>query len=89
MMGVKQIADNIRFLENMPDRVVAYSINGSAVNDKWKNIFVVFNGNAAEMKIVLPEGRWQKFSLPGQSLYTHKSFRSIIVSPHSCNILYN
>jgi len=61
---------------------------GNAVKDSWSKIAVILNGNATEMKIVLPEGRWQKFSLPGQSSLLHKSFPSIVVPAYSCAILY-
>lgn len=88
MMSSKQVADNIRFMENLPDRVVAYTINGQAVKDAWSKIAIIFNGNGAEMKISLPEGRWQKVSLPGQSSFLHKSFPSIVVPGYSCAILY-
>lgn len=88
MNSAKQIADNIRFMENLPDGVVAYSINGKAVKDKWSNIFVVYNGNSTGIKLTLPEGKWQKFSLPGQSSLLHKSFPSIIAAAYSCTILY-
>jgi pullulanase len=88
MMSSKQVADNIRFMENLPDRVVAYTINGMAVKDSWNKIAIIFNGNGKEMKISLPEGRWQKVSLPGQSLFLHKSFPSIVVPAYSCTILY-
>jgi len=77
-------AENRKFA----DRVVAYTINGKAVKDTWSKIAVIFNGNATEKKIDLPEGRWQKFSLPGQSLFLHKSFPSIVVPAYSCTILY-
>ena len=89
MVNAKQIADNIRFMENLPGRVVACTINGKAVKDSWNGILIVLNGNETDKKISLPEGRWQKFPLPGQSLYLHKSFSSIIVSAFSCSILYS
>jgi pullulanase len=87
MTTTKQIAANIHFAD-APKRVVSYTINGAAVKDKWNKIFVVYNGNVNEMKIDLPTGKWQKISLPGQSLYPHKSEHSIIVSAYSCTILY-
>ncbi len=88
MTTAKPIAQHIRFMENLPGGVVAYTINGKAVKDKWNNIFVVFNANAADMKIVLPEGKWQQVSLPGQSLYLHKSLSSIVVPSYNCVMLY-
>ncbi|MBK5271801.1 MAG: DUF3372 domain-containing protein [Bacteroidia bacterium] len=84
----KEVADNIRFMENLPGGVVAYTINSKAIKDKWDNILIVYNGNATDTKLILPEGKWQRFSLPGQSAYINKSFPSIIVAPYSCTILY-
>ena len=41
-----------------PAGVIAYTINGAAVKDRWKKIFVVFNGNAESKEISLPKGKW-------------------------------
>ena len=60
MTSVKSIASNIHFLENLPAGIIAYTINGKAVNDTWGKILVVFNGSGAEKKISLPKGQWKK-----------------------------
>ena len=59
------------------------------MKDAWSKIAEIFNGNETEKKIVLPEGKWQKVSLPGQSSFLHKSFPSIVVPASSCAILYH
>jgi hypothetical protein len=50
------IAENIRFLD-APANCVAYTINGSASCDEWKEIFVIHNGNAQTISYVL-DGEW-------------------------------
>ena len=88
MTTAKQIAANIRFRDE-PAGVVAYTINGRSVKDSWNKIFVIYNGAAEENKIHLPDGGWQKVSLPGQSLYSQKSKHSIVTAaPYSCTIFY-
>jgi pullulanase len=53
MTDAKQVAKNIRFLENLPKGVVAYTING--------NFVVVFNGTQANQFVSLPHGVWTKY----------------------------
>ncbi|MBP6024243.1 type I pullulanase [Ferruginibacter sp.] len=52
------MSKNISFSEDAPAGVIAYTINGAAVKDSWKNIFVVFNGNAESKETSLPKGKW-------------------------------
>ncbi|HKZ68401.1 MAG TPA: alpha-1,6-glucosidase domain-containing protein, partial [Chitinophagaceae bacterium] len=87
MRTAKDVSVNIKFLGEAPG-MVAYTINGKAVKDKWNNVLVIYNGNQGEKRFNLPEGKWQKISLPGQSLYFHSSKTSITVAPYSCTILY-
>jgi pullulanase len=87
MKTAKEIVSNIKFI-NEADRIVSYTINGKAAKDRWSKILVIYNANSVDKKISLPEGSWQKISLPGQSLYPHPSKTSIIASPYSCSILY-
>jgi pullulanase len=49
---------NLTFL-NATDPVIAYSINGSAVGDSWKNIVVIHNPNISAKTVTLPSsGDW-------------------------------
>ena len=59
MQDASQIAANIRFLENLPPGMIAYTINGAAVNDGWKKILVVFNGSKDQQGLKLPAGSWK------------------------------
>ncbi len=54
-----QIKKNIRFDEDAAPGTVAFTVDGSAVKDKWKKIFVVYNGNAKYETIKFPKGKWK------------------------------
>lgn len=58
----KDIQNNIDFLEKgkdfKEDNVVAYTINGKKVKDKWDNITVIFNANKKDVEVKLPSNDW-------------------------------
>jgi pullulanase len=89
MTDAKQIAQNIRFSKDLPGNIVAYTINGSSVNDRWKKIYVAYNGNGSVKKVPLPTGTWKVFiksnALPGR---IENIQNSISPAPYSCTILY-
>jgi len=58
MTSNEAIKNNIRFDENCPEGTVVYTINGAALQDKWKKIFVAFNGSGEQKLISLPGGKW-------------------------------
>jgi pullulanase len=95
MTTTAQIAANLKFMDNLPDGTVAYTINGAAVNDKWKMILIIFNGTNNQRTIILPDGHWKAYTekdIPANNgvaadndqLQTGK----FVLSPYSCNILY-
>lgn len=55
----KAIQKNIVFDERAPAGTIIYSINGAAVNDTWKKIWIAFNGSDKELSIALPDGAWK------------------------------
>ena len=89
MTSTNQIASNIKFEENLPEGIVAYSINGAAVNDSWKKIFIIYNGSANGQSIKLPAGAW-KSALIGNSVSTiSAAFTGNFVSKErTCTILF-
>ncbi|MFC0775495.1 type I pullulanase [Terrimonas alba] len=87
MQTGKQVADNIRFLKT-GDGIVAYTINGRLIKDKWNKIVMIYNGNAHKVEINLPAGEWEKYSLPGQELSSHQVKNSVIAEARSCTIFY-
>jgi len=51
-----------RFLNFLPvngDNLIAYQLDGKAMNDEWKSIVVVLNSNRKAMKVALPDGDWE------------------------------
>jgi pullulanase len=58
MSSPAAISANLKFL-NAPDDVIAYSLNGKAVKDKWGTIVVISNPNSTSKKVTLPStGNW-------------------------------
>lgn len=88
MMSAKQIRENINFRAELPDGVIAYSINGKAARDKWKTIQVFFNGTAKEKQIVVSKN-WQAAILNNQIVNDPAEIiSSINLEPFSCSVLY-
>lgn len=58
MTSNADIKKNIRFSEDYPEGTIVYTINGAAVKDKWKTIFVAFNGSGEQKLVSLPRGKW-------------------------------
>ena len=82
-----QIKKYIRFDENAPKGTIAYSINGAAVKDSWKKIFVAFNGSNQDKEIRLPPGKWRSAFLINDVtpiLFSGK----VIMYPYSSIIYY-
>ena len=53
-----KISGNLKFL-SAPDDVLAYSLNGKAVKDKWSTIVVMSNPYSVSKKVTLPAtGNW-------------------------------
>ena len=58
MNTAQQIRSNIHFIETGYSNVVAYSLNGQAVQDLWREAIIIFNSNRKSISIPLPEGSW-------------------------------
>lgn len=80
MQTAQQIATHLNFENNQPDGIIAYTINGAAVGDTWKKIWVAYNGSQTPQTLTLPAGNWKvglssngsskldnKFTLAGSS----------------------
>jgi len=59
MPSAQMVRDHLHFMDSGEPGVIAYQLTGHANGDKWKNIVVVLNGNAADKKIVIPPGNWK------------------------------
>ena len=59
MQSAQQIANHLRFENNQPAGIIAYTINGAAVGDTWKKIWVAYNGSQTSQTLTLPNGTWK------------------------------
>lgn len=53
------IRKHVQFLETSGSNLIACHITGNAGGDRWKNIAVLFNGNADSRTVKLPAGEWK------------------------------
>ena len=51
------VRENLEFLD-MPKKIVAYRVNGAAVNDSWRDIIVILNASRADTEVNIPEGNY-------------------------------
>jgi len=86
MYTASQIAENLKFDPSTPTGTIAYTLDGAAMQDKWKKIWVVFNGTAAKQQLVLAPGSWRTGLASDGSQGVRK--KTINVPPYSAFILY-
>ena len=84
MADAKQVAQNILFDNNSPHGTIAYTINGEAIHDSWKKIFIAFNGSDAEREINLPADDWRTAIDTGANIKSGK----VHLEKYSAVILY-
>lgn len=76
------IIENIHFLEQMPDGIIAYTINGKNAGDTTGQFLMIFNGTGTVQHIKIPPGNWQTCN--NKSLDGWSSFQSTIqIEPFS------
>lgn len=86
------IQANLKFL-NAPNNVLAFSLNGKAVKDKWGTIVVISNPNSTTQKVNLPSvGDW-KVVVSGDkagvtTLSTLKKTKVVSVAANSTLIIW-
>lgn len=89
MTTAKQIAENIHFMDGMPAGLIVYTINGAKVGDKWKKIFVAFNGSGKEISIAAEPGHYNVFvagNILSETIGGSEGFWRF--DSYSCSILY-
>lgn len=59
MQSEAEMTQNLCFLSDTPENVVAYLLKGKGADDTSENILVIFNGNDEEILYNLPEGKWK------------------------------
>lgn len=58
MSTTEDIKNNLKYIDVQDSNVIAYTLNGSAVGDKWNTIAVLFNSNDNEVSVTLPSENW-------------------------------
>jgi pullulanase len=81
------IKKNIKFDENAVAGTIAYTINGAALKDSWKKIFVAFNGTNDKKQVKLPPGSWRSAYLLNDVTPIVLS-GNVIMEPYSSIIYY-
>lgn len=59
MQSEVEMTQNLCFLSDTQENVVAYLLKGKGADDTPENILVIFNGNDEEILYNLPEGKWK------------------------------
>lgn len=59
MQSEAEMTQNLCFLSDTPENVVAYLLKGKGADDTPENILVIFKGNDEEILYNLPEGKWK------------------------------
>lgn len=85
MKTSQEITNNIQFISTEQKGLIAYRINGEKLNDSWKKIFVVFNGDTKK-KVKLPDGKWKTAIL--NNFFDHADIPKLLAEPYTCTILY-
>ncbi len=88
MINTRQIADNIRFLPDMPEGIIAYTIDGASMKDQWKNILIIFNGRNYSQRISWPDFSWTPFIKNIRYPSVIPPINEIWVTPYSCGIYF-
>jgi pullulanase len=88
MTTALQIDKNIHFDDEMPEGTIGYTINGANVKDKWKQIFVCFNGTGTEKPVSLPGRGWKLAVYNNRAGRGEPPAASLILKPYSCSVLY-
>jgi len=88
MTSAEEISRNIIFQEKVAPQVVAYTINSAGVKDRWKKIFVVFNGSTHSTSTKLPAGTWKIFIADNAVKVLKPISGTLTVKPSSSWILF-
>ncbi|MBN9384601.1 MAG: type I pullulanase [Chitinophagaceae bacterium] len=81
-----QIAEHLRFDQQTPAGVIAYTLNGAAMQDSWEKIWIAFNGSETAQQLQLPAGTWYTGLAMDGATGTHTD--SIRLPAHNAVILY-
>ncbi len=88
MMSAKDIATNLKFENNRGNGIIAFTLDGKKVKDKWNRIRVYYNGSATEQQVVLDSKYWLTAIFNNTVVENKNVVSSIKLKPYSCTILY-
>lgn len=85
-----EVQKRVRFFQQTPENVVAYSLEGNMKGELAESIIVIHNGNKNAVEIDLPVGKWVAY-IDGQSAGTtpigQVDHEKIYVEPISTTVL--
>ena len=89
MTSSKQIEAFLEFTNNQQSGIISYIIDGANVNDKWKKIFVLFNGNNEKGTAMLLPGKW-KTAILDNKFVNNPSIKEgeFFMKAYSCSIFF-
>lgn len=85
-----KVRQNLTFL-NMKDNFIVFKLNGAAVGDSWKSIYVAFNSNRKACTQALPQGHYYIAVTNGEVVQGEKPCPATgqwVVAPQSAMIIY-
>ncbi|HLO83082.1 MAG TPA: type I pullulanase [Chitinophagaceae bacterium] len=85
MTNARELAQGIKF-RSSSHQLVSYTIDGAAVGDSWKKIYVAFNGSGESRRLDLPSGKWKAYILNNRIRSTSSIPQEI--GPYSAAVLY-
>lgn len=66
MTNAEDVARNLKFDNTKQSNLISYSLKNHANGDEWKEIKVVFNGNATPVEVNIPRGNWTVIARDGK-----------------------
>lgn len=85
------VRENLEFLPVKQSNVVAWTLNGKAVNDAWGKIVVILNSNTKAVKQAVPQGEYTVVCAEGKADINGLSVvmgKTVTVAPQSAVIMY-
>jgi pullulanase len=89
LMNGEELENKIRFIEELPEGMIAYTIKDKDAKGTWKSVCIILNGNEKNRSMKLPAGNWNSFVVGNKLTETRKVDGKINVKPFSCTILFN
>lgn len=61
LTNAKDVADNVTAIDGLDENVLAFQINGGVNGEVSDGLFIIFNPNASETSVKLPDGSWDVY----------------------------